>query len=46
MTNNYHEIERILTKFKNGATYSDSIEQIQMLFPSLDELAGGDRGDV
>jgi len=28
---NYHEIEKILTDFKNGATYSDSIEKIQKL---------------
>lgn len=25
----YHKIEKILTEFKNGATYSDSIEKMQ-----------------
>lgn len=28
----YHEIEKILTDFKNGATYSDSIEKVQNMF--------------
>lgn len=33
----YHEIERILNDFKNGATYSDSIEKVQALFAEKDE---------
>lgn len=28
---NYHAIEKILTDFKNGATYSDSIEKMEKL---------------
>lgn len=28
----YHEIERVLNNFKNGQTYSNSIEQIQDIF--------------
>lgn len=31
MTDHYHTIEKILTEFKNGATYSDSIEKIESL---------------
>lgn len=27
----YHPIEKVLTDFKNGATYSDSIEKIQTI---------------
>lgn len=29
--NQYHTIEKILTEFKNGATYSDTIEKIESL---------------
>lgn len=34
---NYHEIESILNKFKNGETYSTSIENIQNLIKQAEE---------
>jgi len=34
---NYHEIERILNEFKNGETYSTSIENIQNLIKQAEE---------
>ena len=38
----YHNIEKILTDFKNGATYSDSIEKVQDILSSqITELLQG-----
>ncbi len=37
MDTQYHAIEKILTDFKNGATYSDSIEKVQNLLAAKKE---------
>src|SRR5690242_11131780 len=47
LTSQYHDIERVLNDFKNGATYSDSIERMQNIScVSMDSYASAIEEEV